>query len=192
MRGSLFKIAMFIGPTASRAENAELPLQLEKASLTHVDLPARVLVEGTGNCIPIVNSELMLAAVYKSPGCARNDASIIELVDLQNNSFLAGDLNAKPTFWNRADSYTSGETLLDLFDVNEFEISAPQCSSHYSPAGRSDMLDIAVHQNVRLSEVIVSDVLDSDHLPIIFHIVDHIRTRNLWDPIEKFTVWERL
>jgi hypothetical protein len=77
-----------------------------------------------------------------------------------------------------------------LFDVNDFEISAPQCSTQYSPAGNGDVLNIVVHQNVRQSEVIVSDVLDSDHLPILFHILDHVTSRNLSDPIEKFTDWE--
>jgi hypothetical protein len=40
MRGSIFQILTFIGPTASRAEKVELPLQLEKASLiaTHIYL----------------------------------------------------------------------------------------------------------------------------------------------------------
>jgi hypothetical protein len=32
--------------------------------------------------------------------------------------------------------------------------------------------------------------LDSDHLPIIFHILDHVKIRNLPDLIEKFTDWE--
>jgi hypothetical protein len=35
------------------------------------------------------------------------------------------------------------------------------------------------------------NVLDSDHLPIVFHILDHVTTRNLSDLIEKFTNWER-
>jgi hypothetical protein len=48
-----------------------------------------------------------------------------------------------------------------------------------------------VHKNYRLSEVIVSDILDSDHLPIIFHLLDYIRTRNLSDPVDKFADWER-
>jgi hypothetical protein len=34
------------------------------------------------------------------------------------------------------------------------EISAPQCPTHYSPVGNGDMLDIAVQENVPLSEVI--------------------------------------
>jgi hypothetical protein len=42
-----------------------------------------------------------------------------------------------------------------------------------------------------MSEVIVSDVLDSNHLPILFHILDHVTTRNLSEPIKKFTDWER-
>jgi hypothetical protein len=33
MKGALFQITTFIGTTASRVEKAELPLQLEKASI---------------------------------------------------------------------------------------------------------------------------------------------------------------
>jgi hypothetical protein len=53
------------------------------------------------------------------------------------------------------------------------------------------VLDIVVHKNIRLSNVIVSDILDSDHLPITFHIPDHVRTLNFSAPTEKFTDWER-
>jgi hypothetical protein len=74
--------------------------------------------------------------------------------------------------------------------LNEFEISAPQCPTHYCPAGNGDVLDIVMHKNVQLSEVIVSDILDSDHLPVVFHLLDHIITRNLLDLVDKFTDWE--
>jgi hypothetical protein len=43
-----------------------------------------------------------------------------------------------------------------------------------------------------MSEVIFSDIFDSHHLPIIFHILDHVKIRNLSDPIEKFTDWDRV
>jgi hypothetical protein len=119
------------------------------------------------------------------------DADIIELLKFRRKSVLAGDLNAKHPFWDSSVSDLSGKKLLDLFDTSDFEILAPQCCTHYSPAGNGDVLDIVVHQNVRLSEVIVSDVLDSDHLPIVFPILDHVTTRNLSDPVEKFTDWER-
>jgi hypothetical protein len=71
-----------------------------------------------------------------------------------------------------------------LFNLNEFEISAPQCPTHYSPAGKGDVLDIVV-QNIRVSDIV------SDHLPIIFHILDHVKIKNLSEPIEKSTDWER-
>jgi hypothetical protein len=51
------------------------------------------------------------------------------------------------------------------------------------------VLDIVVHKNIRVSDITVSDILDSDHLPIIFHIMDHVEIRNLSKPIEKFTDW---
>jgi hypothetical protein len=69
--------------------------------------------------------------------------------------------------------------LLQLFDTNDFKISAPQCPTQYSPVGNGDVLDIVVHKNIRLSNVIVSDILLSDHQPIIFHILDHVRTKNV-------------
>jgi hypothetical protein len=44
----------------------------------------------------------------------------------------------------------------------------------YTPRGNSNILDIVIHQNVRLSDVTVSDVLHSDHLQIFFHKPDHV------------------
>jgi hypothetical protein len=81
--------------------------------------------------------------------------------------------------------------LLQLFYRNNFEISAPQCPTYYSQGRSGHVMDIVVHKNIRLSNVIVSDILDSDHLPIIFHIVNHVRTKNVLAPLEKFTDWER-
>jgi hypothetical protein len=36
--------------------------------------------------------------------------------------------------------------------------------------GNGDMFDIVVHKKVWPSEVIVSDILDSDHLPITYNV----------------------
>jgi hypothetical protein len=118
-----------------------------------------------------------------------NDADIIELLSFRHKPILAGDLKAKHPFWNSVVSNLSGRKLLNLLHINEFEISAPQCSTHYSPVGNGDMLDTVVHKNVRLSEVIVCDILDSNRLPIVFHLLDHIRTRILSDPIDRWEWW---
>jgi hypothetical protein len=79
---------------------------------------------------------------------------------------------------------------LELFHKNAFETSAQQCPTHYSHAVNGDILDIVVHQNIELSSVTVSNLLDSDPLPKIFHILDHVKIRNLSELIEKFKDWE--
>jgi hypothetical protein len=89
------------------------------------------------------------------------------------------------THLGTAVSNPSGEKLLNLLDLYNFEISAPQSPTHYSPAGNGNVLDIVVHMNIRLSNVIVSDILDSDH------ILGHVGTTTLSEPTEKFTNWER-
>jgi hypothetical protein len=77
-----------------------------------VDLPPLVSVEGTGVRIPICNSEILLAAVYKSLGRAWSDSDITELVSFRCKTILVGDLNAKHPFWNSAVSKPSDEKLL--------------------------------------------------------------------------------
>jgi hypothetical protein len=156
----------------------------------HVDLPPLVSVEATGVCIPIGGSEVLLAAIYKPPGNAWNDADITELLSVRHTSLLAGDMNAKHPFWNGSVSNLSGPKLLNLLHIIEFEISAPQCPTHYCPVGNGDVLDI-MHKIVRLSEVIVSDILGPDHVLIVLHLLDRIRARNLSDPVDKFTDRER-
>jgi hypothetical protein len=69
-------------------------------------------------------------------------------------------------------------------------MSAPQCSTHCTSDGRGDVLDIVVHQNVRLSQIIVTDILDSDHLPIMFTILDPVRRREALNPVETLTDWK--
>jgi hypothetical protein len=51
------------------------------------------------------------------------------------------------------------------------------------------VLDIVVHQNIRVLDVIVSDILDSDHLPIIFNITLKLGTSR--NSIEKITYSDR-
>jgi hypothetical protein len=99
-------------------------------------------------------------------------------------------MNAKHPFWNSTVSNPSGEKLLALFDMNEFEISAPQCPTHYFPAGNDDVLDIVVHQNIGMSDTIVSNILGSDYLPGLFRLFVHVETRNLSEPVEKFSDYE--
>jgi hypothetical protein len=156
----------------------------------HVDL-GLTSVEATRVGLPIGNCEVLLAAVCKSPVHAWNDADITELLSFRQKALLAGDLNFKHPFWNSLIFNPSGVKLLNLLHINEFQISAPQYSNHCCPSGNGDVLDIVGSKNIRLSEAIASDILNSGNLLILFHLLNLIRTRNLWDPDDKFSDWKR-
>jgi hypothetical protein len=94
------------------------------------------------------------------------------------------------TQFGRVNFEPLGLNLLKLFVSSNFEISAPECSTHSTPDGKGDVLDIVVHQNIRLSEVTATQILDSDQLRIMFIILETVRTRQTLDPIEKLMNWE--
>jgi hypothetical protein len=129
---------------------------------------------------------MFLAAVYTSPQRPWSDKYITKLLGFRNMSILADDLNGKHPVWNSEISNPSGLKLLELFVSSNFEISAPQCSMHYTPDGRDDVLNSAVHQNIQLPELIITDILDSNHLPIMFSILD-LYKKEAFDPVEKLT-----
>jgi hypothetical protein len=134
----------------------------------HVDLPPLVSVEATAVCIPIANQEILLADVYKSPGRTWNEADVTEVLSFRHKCILAGGLNAKHPSRNSA-----------------------ICNCLIQFISKFNRHNIVVHKNIRLSDVIVSDILDSDHLPIIFHILNHIRTKQISKQLEKFADRER-
>jgi len=143
----------------------------------------------TGICIPIETKEILLAAVYELPGRTWSEADVIGLLNFMNKSLLTGDLNANNPVWNSRVSNLLRMRLLDLQD-KDFQISAPQRPTHYTPQGNGDVLDIVAHRNVRLSDITVSDILDSDHVPVLFHILDYVSARNILAPVEIHTDWE--
>jgi hypothetical protein len=77
--------------------------------------------------------------------------TITELLRFRNKSILTVDLNAKHPVCNSKASNTSDLKFLELVVSSNFEILTPQCSTHYTADGRSDVFDIVVHQGNRLS-----------------------------------------
>jgi hypothetical protein len=63
--------------------------------------------------------------------------------------------------------------LTDSSVSSDFEISALQLPKDYTPDKWGDVLNIKVHQNVQLSEIIVLGE-DSDHKPVMFGTLDHV------------------
>jgi hypothetical protein len=133
---------------------------------------------------------MFLAAVYKSSQKLWSDTYITELLRFRNKYILAVDLNAKRPAWNSEVSNSRGLKFLELFVSSYFEILAPQSSRHCTPDGRGDVLDIAEYQNIRLSEVTATDTLDSNHLPIIFSILNTVKPRKAFGHVEELTDWE--
>jgi hypothetical protein len=144
----------------------------------HVDLPPLVSAEATGICVPIGNSEVLLATVYKPPNKPWCD-DVINLLIFINKSLVAGVLSVKDPAWNSHTSNPSGEKFLALFVSNDSHISASQSPTHYTPRGCGDIFDTVFHQNVHLPGVTVSDVLDSEHIPISFNILELLALRTL-------------
>jgi hypothetical protein len=56
--------------------------------------------------------------------------------------------------------------------------NVPQCPTM---SYNGDVFDNVIHANVRLSDVTDSVNLDSDHLPVIFHILDPVRAKDVWN-----------
>jgi hypothetical protein len=91
---------IFIGLVAMRNRMAGLSLQLEEATRTCANLPPVLSVGATEVCIPTRNTEMLLAAVYKSSQIMWSDTDITEPIRFRSESNLAGDLNAKHPVWN--------------------------------------------------------------------------------------------
>jgi hypothetical protein len=72
-----------------------------------------------------------------------------------------------------------------------FKFQHHNAQTHYTSVGNGDVLDSVVHKNIRPSHVTDFDILDSDHLPVVFHIPDPVRTTQVLEPIKKRTDWER-
>jgi hypothetical protein len=146
----------------------ETAVAIKKGILhTCTDIPPLLPVEATGVCIPIRNTEMLLAAVYKSPQRLWSDTAVTQLLGFRNKSILAGDLNAKHPIWNSKGSDPSGLKLLKSFVSSNFKISAPQCSTHYTPDGRGNVLNIVVQggSNKTGTDCIVRKI---QSVPVIF------------------------
>jgi hypothetical protein len=78
-----------------------------------------------------------------------------------------------------------------LFDINDLDILESQGHNDFFIPGNGDVINIVVHQIVRLSDLIIPGALDSDHLPVVFYVLDYAETRNHSDLLEKLRDRER-
>jgi hypothetical protein len=168
---------------ATQEGKVVLPLQLENAS-PYTGRP-------TSSYLNRCNRGL-LAAIYKSPSHMWSDKDITQPLRFRNKSILEGDLNAKHSFWNNTVPNPSGKNIcsysMQMILKYQRHKTHPllQCRKRHF----AGYCGTVVHQTIRLSHVSVSDILDSDQFPIVFHILDLVITNELLKPREKFTYWE--
>jgi hypothetical protein len=142
----------------------------------YVDLPPLISILATGFCTTRDKKEILVAVVYKSLIKDWSDTDVNDLLILRNKTVLMGDLNSKDPVWNSQISIKLVTNLLNLQDKTDFHISAPRYQTQYIPSGNGDMLVKRLQRNVRMSDVNVLEIVDSDHLLILFHMLDYVST----------------
>jgi hypothetical protein len=114
-----------------------------------------------------------------------SDTDAKELLGSRNNSVPVGDLNAKHPVWTYKVSNPSGLKLFLLVIALKSQLHNALCSTHLMAEMMfSTLWCIRTHQNIPLSEVIVTDILDSHNLPTMFSMLEAL------DPVEKLTAWK--
>jgi hypothetical protein len=145
MRGSLYQISTFYWTDRYQGRSDETSVAVRKGvAHNNTELPPLASVEGTGvleqdpalahkETVRSYKTLVYIACIcLQVSGPARCDADITELWSFIRKSILAGDLNAKHPFRKSAVSNPSCENLMTLFELSKFEMSAPQCPTHYS------------------------------------------------------------
>jgi hypothetical protein len=122
-----YKLQFYTGLTTSCVDDTGVLLQLVIIMCTFLFLS----VEAVEVCIQIENMKVLLAVLYTSPSLAWSEADVTELLIFRHKSLVAGDLDVKYPLENSAASNASGEKLLELIDINSFDISASQYSTHF-------------------------------------------------------------
>jgi hypothetical protein len=93
-------------------------------------------------------------AVRKGTLRTWSDTDITPLLKFRKKYILEVNLDAKHPFWNNTVPNSSGGGIYSNHSMQIVSISQRHNTQHsiqYSPAENGDMLDIVVHQNVRLS-----------------------------------------
>lgn len=137
-----------------------------KLILTHTNSLESVAIQLTHN-----HRLLTIVSAYKPPNIPLDIKDINKLMSLGEDVVIAGDLNCKDTTWHCGRANRDGRKLKEFLSTSDLRILFPDSPTHFPPKGLPSVLDIAlVKGSLTVSEVIASDALSSDHLPITFTI----------------------
>ncbi|KAL1140057.1 hypothetical protein AAG570_007034 [Ranatra chinensis] len=111
-------------------------------------------------------------SIYKPPDTKLDCDVLLDILSEPQVTVVAGDFNAKHTFWNCSGKNTAGTTLYKFIEANRHvHLSVPTEFTHIPDNGNSPSLDLVLtnrgHKIAR-TRVLISG--SSDRLPVYFQV----------------------
>ena len=140
------------------------------------------VIEGIGINVETSSGKISFISAYH-PGANKNMKAfandVVTLTKLNSSYFICGDINARHRFWNCANSNEVGKVLFGKLQTELFSIHHPNTPAYIpsDPNRCQSTLDIILSNNCHLISTPMTD-LASDHLPVIFEILNTKPTAN--------------
>lgn len=140
-------------------------------------LPELYRLEATGVCLHTAKGPLRVIAVYSPPQALIIELDIEALLDTDQPTIIAGDLNAKHPDWNSPTANPAGRKLRAHSMREGFRISGPteptRIPTH--PRHKPSVLDITISKNLTQSlDMETITALSSDHSPVLLMVGDDL------------------
>lgn len=142
-----------------------VPLTTESLEAVAIKIPGNILV----------------ASCYNSPSTNINTKDLDHIFRINNKVILAGDLNAKHSFWHCKYANKSGNIMFKYLQTSNADIRFPAAPTRI-PMNNTlpSTIDIALVKNIEITKPESMDYLDSDHNPVKFSI-----SKQIFTPITK-------
>lgn len=166
------------------------------AILVHNSVPHVKIknVNSTIQHIGIKFNNINLFAIYNTPRNIMTHNDLEKFFQINRKTIVAGDFNSRHTFWNNHNNNTNGNRLKSFIDNNNINLLIPDNHTHYPPNGTTPTtIDLILHKNINnISNAIVLNELNSDHLPVIYHLDNELTNNTCYSFISyKYTKWDK-
>lgn len=142
-----------------------------------------VRTEINAMCVKVYTdtTPLYFVSVYIPPDVSLTNSDILNILAIDNNTFIVGDLNCRHPAWNCNKSNKNGRLLnhIQLQNPN-IKIYAPDEPTYYptNNRGQPSVLDLTVTNSKKnMTHPQTKTILSSDHNPVYSKII-HIPTQN--------------
>ena len=143
-----------------------------KRSITYrpLDVPTIAHMDITAIAITLRSEETLIAALYIPPNATLRSTDLDCLTTLSPHFLIAGDLNAKHTYWHSRVINPKGRTLQAHMALHDYVVLGPLLPTHfpYNERHSPDVLDVLLlKSSSHVYHIEPLNDLDSDHLPVL-------------------------